>query len=318
MTELATQTLADCLEDIQSGKLTASECIERYPEQAGELAPLMRVANRLLEAGNIEPRTQFVETAHARLVKQLQTRRPGFRLPKNAPGVSNTAPAHRKFYYQAWFIAAIFLLLVVSLGTGTVYASSQALPGDWLYPVKLDVEEARYTLTAQQNRVDLLVKFSEVRRAEISALEKAGRYSDMSVAVSKLESISTKLVDKFGEQYQESNQAVGENETKVNTSLENNAEVLNRVLEIVPPQAQPAIQHALEMSQKNNFQFHEILSGKYKNKERNNQTLNTQAPNGNDTSQGKNPKPAPENTHKPDNPGNKGNNPGNIPNNNHP
>jgi hypothetical protein len=307
MTELISQTLADCLDEIQSGKITAVECLERSPELAEELAPLISLAGELIDEGKINPRPQFIETAHARLVNKLPVRRPGVNLSQRFPFSNQKVGSQAKFFYQAWFIAAIVLVMILTLGTGTVYASSQALPGDWLYPVKLNVEQVQLSLANPGQRVDLLVHFLGERRSEISALEKAGRYKDMTRAISKLEEQSTNLVDQFEGTSQDQEAIPPGKAENVDSSLSHNVEVLEQVIQKAPVQAQPALQHAIDKAKQKDLEFQDILTGKYKrNKNTFDETPGTSGTNA--IPESSKTKPSPANTHKPDNPNKNGDN----------
>ncbi len=303
MTEQISQTLADCLDAIDSGKKTVPECLEVYPELAQELEPLLEVAKELSIAGQINPRRQFQETAHARIVSQLPSRRPGLRFAHQFQHKIQTTSLKHRQYFQPWVVALIVLIAIATLGTGTVFASSQALPGDWLYPVKLNVEQVRYTLAPPGQKVGLILKYLDERRSEITTLENSKRYKDLPQAVSKLEGLSNQLIDQFSQEVENQVSDKPENVGTINSSLSNNVQVLNRVLDNAPDPAKPAIEHAIQMTQKNDKDFQDILNGKSTHQRKNQPGITVTA-----TSEPTQNQQKPKNTHQPDNPGG-GNNP---------
>lgn len=67
--------------------------------------------------------------------------------------------------------AVVIVVLVLTAG-GTAYASTNALPGDWLYHVKRVTEQSRILFAPnQQSKIDLEVKFAEERLRELDTIE---------------------------------------------------------------------------------------------------------------------------------------------------
>ncbi len=94
------QALDRCLEDIRSGSATVDDCLRRYPEFAGELRPLLRMAARLEAANDVRPSKAF----KARLRQQLTADDP--------------APARRSF---SWKLALIWVVLSAILITALIW-----------------------------------------------------------------------------------------------------------------------------------------------------------------------------------------------------
>jgi hypothetical protein len=91
------------------------------------------------------------------------------------------APRSQPWYYRpAFAFLAISLLLVVAMFSGgfiTVYAAGSALPGDTLYPLKLDAEQARVSLAFSPARqADLYLEFAQNRLEEMNSLADLGQY----------------------------------------------------------------------------------------------------------------------------------------------
>ena len=74
-------------------------------------------------------------------------------------------------------ITSILLAFAILLGGGgiTAYAAQDSLPNDVLYPVKLFLEDAQYSLTNDPvEQVELLTKFTNNRLDEITTLVSEG------------------------------------------------------------------------------------------------------------------------------------------------
>ena len=94
------QALDRCLEDIRSGGATVDDCLRRYPEFAGELRPLLRMAARLEAANDVHPSKAF----KARLRQQLTA--------------DEAAPPRRSF---SWKLALIWVVVSALLITALIW-----------------------------------------------------------------------------------------------------------------------------------------------------------------------------------------------------
>lgn len=73
------------------------------------------------------------------------------------------------FFYTKFAAVAVCILVLL---TGTAYASSSAIPGDILYPVKRAVEDTRVTLASSSEiKAKLQVQFTEERLQELEKVE---------------------------------------------------------------------------------------------------------------------------------------------------
>lgn len=112
--------------------------LEGDPALAGELEPLLGLAEQLqaLPAAP-SPGAEF----RARLAAELREA-PEPRSLAPRPQVVQAGLA-RRLWRSTAFMAAAAATFVLFLGSGATYASANALPGDWLYPVKRAAELAR-------------------------------------------------------------------------------------------------------------------------------------------------------------------------------
>ena len=80
----------------------------------------------------------------------------------------------RLFSYRLLSVYTFAPLLLLIFLVAATNASAQALPGDWLYPVKLQVEQIRLLAApTEQAKVDLQVNFARNRLEELDKITKS-------------------------------------------------------------------------------------------------------------------------------------------------
>lgn len=170
--EVTPELIEACLQALEQGQ-PIEAILARYPEQARNLAPLLRAAQsgramadtlRVPSAARARSRARFLERA-----KHLRTTpvSPIARLPRIG---------------WAWGSLAVILVLLMSLVVTTL-ASAQALPGQPLYPVKRAVEAVQFNLTTEPGaRLSLAETLDQKRAAEVQALIKQGRRQTVTFA----------------------------------------------------------------------------------------------------------------------------------------
>jgi len=167
MVKALLDALEDCLERLQAGQ-SLEECLQGYPEQAGELRPLLETALRASAVRVDEPPSDVVQRTRTRFLAQAAALRPA------------TRTTHRYFPRLSFALAAGVLVLVTSGGAIAV-ASAQSLPGDPLYGVKRAAEHIRLNLTAAENRSTVVDAFRQRRTDETRALLAEGRSEKASI-----------------------------------------------------------------------------------------------------------------------------------------
>jgi hypothetical protein len=181
----------DIVLDEAISRLVAGEavedCLSSYPEHAGLLEPLLRMAafnERAL--ADVEPYSETASTAGKErlLAAAAQQRLLAAAAVEQVLAAPQRKPAPRPKKRLRLFAlparglaaAALTLLLLVILGGGLAVASADSLPGDLLYPVKLATEQVRLFLTVDaQAKEELLTEFDEERRAEATTVLETGR-----------------------------------------------------------------------------------------------------------------------------------------------
>lgn len=176
--------LDECVEHVLQGE-SVEQCLERYPEQARELEPLLRVAAATRKTSSaVDPRPEF----KARTRYDIQSRLH-----------SEDRKAERKKtammgWMPRWAMVAVSLVFVFLLsGTTTVAASSEAVPGDTLYAVKTTTEQVQLKLTfSQKAKARLQARFAERRVWEMAQLAGTGR-------TERLQSLATRFAAHLAE-----------------------------------------------------------------------------------------------------------------------
>jgi hypothetical protein len=167
--------LDECLAAMRAGE-SIEKCLTRYPDHAGQLAPLLRIAVALEQLPQPGPSLSTAAPAKVRFLNAAEQRRASAatslwdRLKNRLTMPGLPTPV------RALATAAVTLALVVLIGGGVIYASSGSLPGDPLYGFKLLGEDIRLALTfSHDGRIRMEETFTEHRRDEVRQLLAKGR-----------------------------------------------------------------------------------------------------------------------------------------------
>lgn len=231
---------------LQSGEVSAEACLQAMSSESEALASLMQIAaesHELLAPSS--PRPGFASASRTRVLKRLREARSG-ELRQRA-WLSTRIPRRFGFFRPAFAgVAIILVLTLLGSSVGVAYASSDSLPGDSLYGVKLGLEDARLALTLNPlEDAKLLLRFSETRLGEIETLVTEGRSGDIDAALAAYDDEITQLTELTGEI------PAADGEVTLGTveaALAKHLEVLARVQAQVPEAAQPGINNAIERS----------------------------------------------------------------------
>jgi hypothetical protein len=212
--------------------LGRGDSVEREPDGMEDLA--LRVRENMAP---LAPSAAFTNSARRRLLHRLPR--------QSAKPMLQRRPAFGALRRLAFAVASV--LVAFALGTaGVAYAAQEAIPGDTLYGVKRGVETARWSLTVNpQSQAALLSDLAAERMREVQGLASAGREAllaptldDYEQTLDQLQAIADTLPD--GARAQVLVQAAA--------SVQQHQQVLEQLLEQVPPQDVPAIEQAIERS----------------------------------------------------------------------
>ena len=166
--------LDECLERLIKGE-TVEQCLEGYPEQAGELEPLLRTAQVAKEASAITPRADFKARAryefHAALHAEI-----------------SKEPRPRFALRRGWMVAFVIVSILLVSGGGTALAASNSMPDSPLYPVKLATERIELALTPSATaKAELCATFADRRVIEIIYLAAKGDTQEVEATIQRLD-----------------------------------------------------------------------------------------------------------------------------------
>ena len=156
------------------------EVLQRVPERDPKAAARGR-ARFMSEVKGLEPAVS--PSPFQRLNRWIATL-PSFRMPKERYAMKTT-------------ILSILIAFAILLGGGavTAYAAQDSLPNDTLYPVKLFLEDAQYSLTSDPvDQIELLTEFANNRTDEIFTLAAEGEEVPEEVTTDLQKELQTMLI----------------------------------------------------------------------------------------------------------------------------
>lgn len=152
--------LESYLQELDNG-VEVETILARYPNFAEELRPILKSALQAKRISAPAPSQAAVVRGRARLMQRVAEMREG-----------KIAPRKRVIpFFQRIAIAFALTATLLLSGTGLVGASSTALPGQNLYPVKRGWEDVRLFFTFnEEDRDSLEREFEGERLHEVNAL----------------------------------------------------------------------------------------------------------------------------------------------------
>ncbi|MFN8410822.1 MAG: DUF5666 domain-containing protein [Anaerolineales bacterium] len=159
-----------CLQELEKGA-DLDALLARYPEHASELRPILKAAIAARSIAAPAPSEDAIRRGRAKLLQRAAE----LREEKVAP----VRKANQRVIPMFQRLAITFSLTAAFLasGTGLVGASSTALPGENLYPVKRTWEDVRLFFTFDTNQRELLSsEFESERLQEANELIAEGRH----------------------------------------------------------------------------------------------------------------------------------------------
>ena len=163
-----------CLQELENG-VDLETVLARYPDLASELHPILKASinARTRSVAVSAPSPEAVRRGRAKLLQRASEMRE-----------QKVAPRKRMIpIFQRLAISFTLTALFLASGTGLVGASSSALPGENLYPVKRTWEGLRLFFTFNPDRRELLEsEFESERLDEVGELLAEGRHETIQFA----------------------------------------------------------------------------------------------------------------------------------------
>jgi hypothetical protein len=241
--------LDDCLHDMSTRGESIERCLQRCPQHAGQLAPLIQVADRIRRTRHPTLSVSVTKAIEQRLLKRATELRQ-----------SRARPWALPFSLRPLGTVAATLIVIVALvlagGGGIVYASTDSLPGGPLYGIKRATEQAQlFFAPAGTKRSELHIRFAQKRMEEVQALaEIKGQVAEEALAAMAEE---TELA------LEEAEKAPAQDKLALLGKLVNLTQrqqaVLGSVQTKAPEAAQKGLSRALEASQRGHERAREAL-----------------------------------------------------------
>jgi hypothetical protein len=178
---ISEDVLNECLEAVLRGESEA-DCLERYPQQAAELKPLLKTMVAAKAACKVTPRLEY--RARARYEYRRAVAAACARQPQKSFG----------WRWRWTTVVPIVMALMMASGGGILAASASSLPGQPLYGVKLAVEQVRVNLeTSEEGKLRVYAAQAERRVNEVVALADSGATARVGEATLRLDDTLNKV-----------------------------------------------------------------------------------------------------------------------------
>jgi len=240
--------LIDHLANLLDGISEKDQLIAELPEQeAQELEELLAAASWISQAPKIEPSDEYRQQSRVRIMEQI-----------NPPQAVTFLGRVRLIYTEALrsmrirqrtalvLMSIVMLIAMLSVGgTQVVLASSDALPGDNLYEVKIMIEEARLLVSSPEKRVVQIDENLQTRLEEIEQLIEQGRFEDLQVALNQFDTNVNDLAQAMANLPPQSPERSAAQQLLLETAHLNRIRVLTSLLDKVPENARQAIEKSI-------------------------------------------------------------------------
>src|SRR4030043_327989 len=168
----------ECYERIRAGESLQS-CLARYPEHYAELKSLLETTFDIgRRASYIHPRPEFKHWAQVRLQ--------GAQHQSNQQ-MQGENPSPFSGGRQSWAVAVAAVLIMLLTTGGTMAASSNAMPDQTLYPMKLATEEMQVAFAfSEESKAEIHTQLAETRATEIGVMANKGKTEHVAITAARL------------------------------------------------------------------------------------------------------------------------------------
>ena len=181
MSQEFSEALNDCLDRLVQGE-DIRECLRRYPQQAGELEPLLHVALATIRASEeVKPDPEAKAQNFLRFSEAVHQR-------SAQPERKSSWLSFRWLPIARPVAVSLASILVFVMGAGVATAaSSDSVPGEPLYWVKTTKETVEGRLPRSSNeRANYEANLAEVRGREVSKLIEQGQFTRADVTMRRM------------------------------------------------------------------------------------------------------------------------------------
>ncbi len=242
---LKAELLDRAIQRMLEGKAPFEDSAQADAGAAAGLEPLLDTTSRVRILIRVRaPMPDFFAGLERRLLKQKIIRAP---FPARRESSVATGALWGRLRTAA-LVSIIAAVVMIGSGLGAASVSAQALPGDALYPVKRGFEEVSLTFSFSiAGDVQWLADFADRRLAEVEELVAQGRGSDLLLGLKYYDETLSRLDAAIKALAPGSGSAQLEN---LQARLARHADTLSALRDRLPEQARPALDLAVEHSQK--------------------------------------------------------------------
>ncbi|GEM_PF-6384664 len=230
---------------------TIEDFISGHNEQAQELRELLQLA---VQTGMVLAEVQPSPSARAATLSLVLER--SQRKPTRGASIITLAAFPQLRQIAAVLIAAVVLVLAPA---SAFVVSANALPGDSIYPIKEAWEDIQLTLAFNdEGKANTYASLALRRTEEMAELSKIGRPVPVE-AINKLAKYTSTAMNT------PENNGSTTPVQRLEELTERQQKVLMEVAAVAPEAAQPALQHALEVSRRGHQKAKEQAAGTTQN-----------------------------------------------------
>jgi hypothetical protein len=245
--EIRAQLLEQALAQIESGQDTLESFLAKFPDEAAELRPELEAALWLRNhKPGLDARPGFMAASRAHLIETIRSSPPAQKQAGLFNRFSSTAP--RNHLLEALSLMTL-IVCIVFVAHNVMLMSELSLPGEFLYPIKLSLEQSRLAFTFdEEDDTRLQIQMSQRRTSEIVELILDKNYSAIPGAVDRLDrqlQASLAALKAIEESNPSASQALSKSYQE---SLSTESMILTILLDTYPPTASEYIESALRIT----------------------------------------------------------------------
>jgi hypothetical protein len=179
--------LDKCIAQIRNGEADVASCLNKYPEYAAQLRPLLEIAVLLYREPQPQPRPEAVSRGERILLERVAEKRSSKAVDEGLAGAIRAslgvvklafrgAPLPSMRWRLRWVGIVAGIIAFTLIGYGVVTASNYSMPGDFLYPLKTERERVQLILTPSEvGKSEFHIVLAERRMQEITELSRRGK-----------------------------------------------------------------------------------------------------------------------------------------------
>ena len=203
MTSKLENILDECIERLHAGEPQGS-VLSDYPEIKDILQPMLALAAELSSMEAPKSSAEAIRSGEKRMLNQITQGNPAnqaggtasngilanlkYQIERKINQIKTLFLKENNMFRKPVVVIAIILALIVGGGVVTAAAAQNALPGDFIYPVKTTLENVRIqTAFDTSDEARLSIQFTGNRLEEISRLMATEREEDVVLGLEEFE-----------------------------------------------------------------------------------------------------------------------------------